>query len=159
LLPLIARLFPGARILFTFRDPRDVVFSCFRRRFAMSQLKYEMLTLDGIAACYAGAMEFADLCRQKLGFEFFNARHESLLANIETETRLVCEYLGIPFDKKMLDFADRARATNIDIPNSADLARGLSRESEGHWRCYAKELVPVMPILAPICARLGYPEN
>ena len=31
--PVIAKLFPNARILFALRDPRDVVLSCFRRRF------------------------------------------------------------------------------------------------------------------------------
>ena len=31
-LPLIAKLFPEARIVFCLRDPRDVVLSCFRRR-------------------------------------------------------------------------------------------------------------------------------
>jgi hypothetical protein len=35
-LPLIAKLFPRAKIIFALRDPRDVVLSCFRRRFAMN---------------------------------------------------------------------------------------------------------------------------
>ncbi len=49
-LPLIARLFPEARILLALRDPRDVVLSCFRRRFRMSAPYYEMLTLETAAA-------------------------------------------------------------------------------------------------------------
>ena len=32
-LPLIARLFPDAKIVIMHRDPRDVVWSCFRRNF------------------------------------------------------------------------------------------------------------------------------
>src|SRR5262249_9794996 len=51
-LPLIARLFPDARILFARRDPRDVVLSCFRRRFKMNAAMYELLTLPGAAALY-----------------------------------------------------------------------------------------------------------
>ncbi len=43
-LPLIARLFPQAKILFARRDPRDVVLSCFRRRFRMNPAMYQMLT-------------------------------------------------------------------------------------------------------------------
>ena len=34
MLPLIARLFPAARIIVMRRDPRDVVWSCFRANFA-----------------------------------------------------------------------------------------------------------------------------
>ena len=44
-LPLIAKLFPEAKILFAQRDPRDVVLSCYRRRFAMSGSAYQLLTL------------------------------------------------------------------------------------------------------------------
>ncbi len=39
-LPLIAKLFPEAKILLALRDPRDVVLSCFRRRFAMNAGMY-----------------------------------------------------------------------------------------------------------------------
>ncbi len=39
--PVIARLFPKAATLFTLRDPRDVVLSCFRGRFQMNPTMYE----------------------------------------------------------------------------------------------------------------------
>lgn len=159
LLPLIARLFPAAKILFVYRDPRDVVLSCFRRRFAMTEQKYEMLTLDGIAACYGSLMGFADFWREKFRLDVFDTRHEAVLADFESETTRICDFLSVTFDPAMKDFASRARSANIDIPNSADLARGLSREGEGHWRNYRNELMPIMPALAPWCARFGYPEN
>src|SRR5207248_557466 len=59
-LPLIARLFPRAKILFACRDPRDVVLSCFRRRFRMNPAMYQMLTLDGAAHFYDAVMDFAE---------------------------------------------------------------------------------------------------
>ena len=43
-LPLIARLFPNAKILFAIRDPRDVVLSGYRRRFAMNPAMFQLLT-------------------------------------------------------------------------------------------------------------------
>jgi tetratricopeptide (TPR) repeat protein len=158
-LPLVAKLFPGAKVLFAYRDPRDVVLSCFRRRFSMSDQKYEMLSLDNIAAYYAGVVSLSDIYREKLGLEFFEARHETLTSEFEAQTKRICEFLGIAWDAAMSDFASRARAFNIDIPNSAQIARGLSRDGEGLWRRYERELAPVLPILAPWCARFGYPEN
>ena len=155
----VPTLFPAAKILFVYRDPRDVVLSCFRRRFAMSRQKYEMLSLDDIAVCYSGVMQLSELYREKFDLDIFDARHERLLADFESETRRICDYLGVAFDAAMMDFATLARGSNIDAPNSAALACGLSRESENHWRHYAKELVPVMPMLAPTCAHFGYPEN
>ena len=58
-LPLIARLFPRAKILFACRDPRDVVLSCFRHRFQMSAPIYEMLSLQGAARYYDAVMALA----------------------------------------------------------------------------------------------------
>ena len=56
-LPLIARLFPNAKILLALRDPRDVVLSCFRRRFAMNAGMYEFTELENTAAYYEAVMD------------------------------------------------------------------------------------------------------
>ena len=60
-LPLIAKLFPDARILFAVRDPRDVVLSCFRRRFQLNAAMYEFLELEGAARYYDAVMALAVL--------------------------------------------------------------------------------------------------
>lgn len=159
LLPLAGKLFPDAIVLFVQRDPRDVVLSCFRRRFAMSAEKFAMLSLEDIANSYASTVALCDVYRNKLGLTFVDARHEALLADPDAETRRLCDALGLAWNESMLNFSGRAAMSNIDIPNSADLARGLLRDGEGHWRHYRSELAPVLPVLAPLCARFGYPEN
>jgi Tfp pilus assembly protein PilF len=158
-LPLVAKLFPDAKVLFAIRDPRDVVFSCFRRRFAMSEEKYEMLSLGATARAYAQTMALGDIYRGLLGLEFVDTKHEALLADFEGETARLCAALGLAPHHAMKDFASRAGAANIDTPNSAALARGLSRDGEGSWRRYAPALQPVLPVLAPWCARFFYPEG
>jgi hypothetical protein len=159
LLPLVAKLFPDAKVLFVPRDPRDVVFSCFRRRFGMSEEKFQMLSLPDVAATYVAVMDLAEIYRGKLALDMLDARHETLISEFEPEARRICDFLDIAWQAEMANFGERARTFNIDIPNSAQLARGLSRESAGRWRHYKKELMPIMPTLAPWCARFGYPEN
>src|SRR5205085_10487267 len=56
-LPLIAKLFPAAKILFALRDPRDVVLSCFRRRFVLNDSNRPLLTLGGAARLYDRVMQ------------------------------------------------------------------------------------------------------
>jgi Flp pilus assembly protein TadD len=158
-LPLIARLFPQAKIVFAMRDPRDVVFSCFRRRFAMNELRYQMLSLEGIAGCYAATMDMAQACREKLPLSFRDVRHERLVDDLADEAAGLCDFLGASFQPSMLDFAERAAARNIDAPEAGMLARGLSRESVGAWRRYAARLAPVMPALEAWRVRFGYPED
>jgi tetratricopeptide (TPR) repeat protein len=158
-LPLIAKLFAGAKILFALRDPRDVVLSCFRRRFAMNAGMYEFTGLESTAAYYGAVMRLMDIYREKLALDLLEARHESLLADFEGEVRRICDFLGLEFKGDMRAFARRARGQNIDTPSSAQLARGLSTEGLDQWRRYASQLGPVLPWLAPFVARFGYPEN
>ena len=82
-LPLIARLFPDARILFAMRDPRDVVLSCFRQRFRMNASMYEFLTLEGAARFYDGVMRLAALYRAKLNLDLHTHRYEDLVEDFE----------------------------------------------------------------------------
>jgi tetratricopeptide (TPR) repeat protein len=159
LLPLVAKLFPQAKVLFIIRDPRDVVLSCFRRRFAMNAEKFDMLALTDIAQIYASTMELGELYRSRLGLNMLEIRYEAITADFETEIRRVCNFLDLKYQPAMADFGARVKTSNIDTPDIAQLARGLSREGEGHWRQYRKELMPILPVLAPWCERFGYPEN
>jgi tetratricopeptide (TPR) repeat protein len=158
-LPLIARLFPKAKILLALRDPRDVVLSCFRRRFAMNAGMFEFTELENTAIYYDAVMKLVEIYRGKLALDVAEARHESLVADFEGEASRLCAFLGLEFDEAMHAFAARASRQNIDTPSSAQVARGLSDAGVAQWRRYAPQLEPVFPALAPFVARLGYPEN
>jgi tetratricopeptide (TPR) repeat protein len=155
-LPLIARLFPRAKILFAIRDPRDVVLSCFRRRFNMNSAMYELLTLRGAAAFYDAVMGFADQVRPLLGLAWHVVRFESLVSDFEQEMRAICEFLNIEGVAGMGDFAVRVQNRERATPSTAQLARGLVRSDVDHWRHYSAPLRPIQPALNPWVERLGY---
>jgi tetratricopeptide (TPR) repeat protein len=155
-LPLIARLFPDARILFARRDPRDVVLSCFRRRFKMNAAMYELLTLAGAAALYDAVMSFASAAEPAFGPAWRVVEYERLVGDFAAETRAICEFLGLEWIAGLEDFGQRAQAREHATPSTAQLARGLDRGSIGHWHRYAGALAPVLPVLSPWAARFGY---
>ncbi|HWX89173.1 MAG TPA: sulfotransferase [Rhizomicrobium sp.] len=157
-LPLIAKLFPQAKILLALRDPRDVVLSCFRRRFAMNAGMLEFTALGTSVAYYVAVMTLIQVYRETLALDLFEARHESLIADFEGETQRLCDFIGLDYRQEMRGFAGRARAQNIDTPSSAQVARGLSDSGMAQWRRYLPQLQPVLPMLAPYVARFGYPE-
>ncbi|MEA3109597.1 MAG: hypothetical protein QOI88_4202 [Gammaproteobacteria bacterium] len=157
-LPLIARLFPGAKVLFALRDPRDVVFSCFRRRFKMNHAMYELLTLRGAAEFYAAVMEFAHRIRPLAGLDWRDVRYETLVADFAGETRAICGFLGLDWTAGMVDFASRVQLREHATPSTAQLARGLDKSSMDQWQHYAAQLQPTFPVLRPWVERLGYPE-
>ncbi|HEX4179675.1 MAG TPA: sulfotransferase [Caulobacteraceae bacterium] len=157
-LGLIFKLFPGAKILFALRDPRDVVLSCFRRSFQVNAGMYQFLTLDGAARFYDAVMRLAEVYRGKLPLDLHVVRYENLVADFEGEARAVCAFLGVGWTEKLHDFAAVARERRIRTPSAAQVRGGLY-SGEGQWRRYAKHLEPVMPILAPWIERFGYASD
>ena len=155
-LPLVTKLFPNARVLFARRDPRDVVLSCFRRRFGMNPSMYQLLTLEGAAAYYDAVMRLSEVYRGLLPVPQHLVRYESLVEDFEETARGACEFLGLNWDQGMMDFAAKARTRGISTPSAAQVARGLNREGQGAWRRYREQMAPVMPIVDPWVQRFGY---
>ncbi len=156
-LPLIARLFPRAKILFACRDPRDVVLSCFRRRFKMNPAMYQMLTLEGAAQFYDAVMDFAELARPLLGLPWHEVRYERLMADFAGQTHAICQFLGIEWMDDMQTFAARVQSRERATPSTAQLARGLDASGIGQWQHYRALLEPVQPVLARWVERFGAP--
>lgn len=155
-LPLISKLFPEAKVLFALRDPRDVVFSCFRRHFEVNSTMYEFLDLVDGARFYASVMNVGALCRVKLPLTLLDHRYEDMVADFEGRMRAVCDFLGMEWTGAMRDFSEKAREETIRSPSAAQVRRPLYREGVGQWRRYAKEFAPALPILAPWVKHFGY---
>lgn len=155
-LPLIARLFPQAKILFACRDPRDVVLSCFRHRFQMSAPIFELLSLEGAARYYDAVMALAVCLTSALKLNMCLVRHEDVVTEFAREMKRVCAYLNLEWVPAMGDFALRTQSRPVLTPSTAQLVRGLNTEGLGQWRRYRDELEPVLPILEPWVKRFYY---
>jgi Flp pilus assembly protein TadD len=158
-LPLIAKLFPDARIILALRDPRDVVLSCFRRHFEINAAMYELLTLEGAASTYAAVMALAEIMRARLPLAVHEHRYEHLIDDFEGSVNDVCRFIGVSFRKEMLEFHRTAKTQDIRSPSAPQVRRSLYRDSVAQWRRYAAQLEPVRPILAPWIERFGYPAE
>ena len=155
-LPLIARLFPGAKILFSCRDPRDLVLSCFSHRFAMSAPAYELLTLEGAARYYVAVTQLFIRLTQLLSLDVCLVRHEDMVSGFAREMVRQCEFLGLDWHPAMADFALRAGTREGGLSAVAQLVRGLGTEGIGRWRRYHRQLEPVAALLEPWVKRFYY---
>ncbi len=155
-LPLIARLFPRAKILFACRDPRDVVLSCFRRRFKMNPAMYELLSLTGAARFYDAVMNFAAKFEPLAGLPWRRVRYETLVTSFDAEMRGICDFIGLEWAQSMGDFAARVQAREYATPSTAQLSRGLESSSIDQWRRYATHLQPILPMLELWVKHFGY---
>ena len=155
-LPLIARLFPNAKILFACRDPRDIVLSCFRHRFQMSAPIYELLSIDGAARYYDAVMQLAVRLTGALTLDTCLVRHEDLVTEFAREMKRICTYLNLDWAPAMGDFALRTKNRAVLTPSTAQLVRGLSTEGLGQWRRYRAQLASVLGMLDPWVKRFYY---
>jgi tetratricopeptide (TPR) repeat protein len=157
-LPVISKLFPGAKILFAVRDPRDVVLSCYRRRFQINKAMFEFLTLDGAADFYDAVFDLAAVARAKLPLDIREVRHEAIVANFDTEVAELLAFVGAGWSPEVRTFSDRV-AGRPRTPSYPQLARGLNADGVGQWRRYSRQIAPILPRLAPWVERLGYPAD
>jgi tetratricopeptide (TPR) repeat protein len=126
-LPLIARLFPEARVLLARRDPRDAVLGAYRERFEMSAPAYQLLTIDGAASLFAATMDMVQATEKAFGLFVQSCAVDKLAADPEAEMRAICALL--------------------DMKWSPELADRVATLASGKWRDYAAEMAGVLPML------------
>lgn len=155
-LPLIARVFPDAKIIFALRDPRDVILSCFQQRFGMNAAMAQFLDLGNAAAYYDQVMSLMEACRARLSTKVHQVRYEDVVANLEQEARALTAFLDLPFEPAMLGYRETAIGRDINTPSARQVIEPLYNRSIGRWRRYAADMAPVLPGLNAWASRYGY---
>jgi tetratricopeptide (TPR) repeat protein len=154
-LPIVARLFPEARILIMRRDPRDVVLSCFGLNFMPSAATYAFSDLEETARHYDALMRLTELCRERLPLAFHEVRYDRLVADFETTVRAMADFVGLEWTEAFHAFDRTARTRGVRTASATQVRRGLY-DGGGRWRRYEEQLAPVLPILAPWVDRFGF---
>jgi tetratricopeptide (TPR) repeat protein len=155
-LPLIAKLFPDAKIIFAVRDPRDVVLSCYRRHFEINAAMFEFLTLEDAVDLYTSVMRLGTVAREKMPLAFHMHRYEDMVANFDKSIADICAFVGVEWSDAMRNFSGNAPGLDIKSPSAAQVRRPLNAESVGLWRRYKSHLSPVLPLLRPWAERFDY---
>ncbi|WP_225207069.1 tetratricopeptide repeat-containing sulfotransferase family protein [Novosphingobium huizhouense] len=154
-LPLIARLFPDAHILLVRRDPRDVVWSCFRTNFALTNAAMDFTTLEGTARHYAALMTLIERARERLPLKLLEVPYHCLVQDFDAQTRAICAFIGQPWSENLRRFDRTAKTRGVATASARQVRRGLF-DGTRQWERHAAFLATVEPILAPWVERLGY---
>lgn len=144
LLGQIFLLFPNARVMVCRRDPRDVCFSCFATNFT-----------DGIhwshtiEDCATRAVQIDDLTRFWLSVvpgRVLEVQYEELVADLETQSRRLIDFLGLEWDPACLEFHKTERP--VVTASFWQVRQPLYDTSVGRWRRYEAHLEPMLKILS-----------
>jgi tetratricopeptide (TPR) repeat protein len=137
----IAVLFPKACIIVCQRDPRDVALSCFFQLFRDDP----MVWTDDLADCGFRIREtdrLMDHWRKVLPIPILEIQYETLVGNLEAESRRLIDFLGLDWDPACLDFHETDRT--VMTASHWQVRQPLYTSSSGRWRHYRHHLGPLL---------------
>jgi tetratricopeptide (TPR) repeat protein len=108
--PMINRIFPGAKIIHLVRDPMDNCLSNYQHVYARPHpYTYDLYALGRYHKDYQRVMQ---AWRELESVEFMDLEYETLVAEPEAQTKRICEHLGRPWSEAMLNFHESSRSVN-----------------------------------------------
>lgn len=157
-LPMIARLFPNAKIILALRHPCDVMLSNYMQTFRSPAYIKLCETIESTAVGYARTFAFWLDQASVLTPDVLELRHEDTVDDIDAQSRRIADFLGIEWDRCMVDFHDHARERGfIATPSYHQVVEPLNRKGVGRWERYREYLQPAIPHLQPYLDRWNYP--
>ena len=129
----LLRLAPGAKLIHVYRDPRDVVASLMRQRWAPDRA-------DQAAIWYRDLMRrWLEIRPRLAGDRVLEIRLEDLIARTGEITRRVCEFADLPYDPHLVD-------TDLSRGNVGRWQRDLS---DADARTVDQILQPLIAVFGP----------
>jgi len=156
-LPMIARLFPEARIILCLRHPCDVLLSCYMQPFRSPAFMVLCSSLKRLAEGYVQAFDHWYRHVEVFTPRVLEWRYESVVSRFDDHVARLGQFLDVTDATPMAHFAEHARAKGfISTPSYAQVTQGIHRKAVNRWHAYREHFEPVLPILRPIMERLGY---
>jgi tetratricopeptide (TPR) repeat protein len=141
---------PQARIIHVRRDPMDVAWSCFRRRFHEGlDWSYHF---DSIAAFLRVYEETTAYWKQALPGRILTVEFERLVSDPESETERIFEFAGLERPADWRSFHQKRGV--VLTASQLQVRRPLNADGVGAWRRYEKHLGPLKDALGR-CGLLG----
>jgi tetratricopeptide (TPR) repeat protein len=149
-LGLIAQLYPRARVILCTRDARDVAMSCYFQLFAegLHPFSYDL------AGCGRRTAEVNRLIahwRRTLPLRWHEVNYETLVGDLEGESRRLLAFLGVPWEPGCLEFHRTERT--VTTMSQWQVRQPIYDRSVGRWRHYQSHLWPLFEALESVDSR------
>tara|TARA_R110002020_G_scaffold83397_1_gene206827 strand:- start:223538 stop:225133 length:1596 start_codon:yes stop_codon:yes gene_type:complete len=144
---VILAALPNARVICLRRHPADTVLSNYRQMFATSFSYYNYaFSLEDTARYYVGFDRMMTAFARALPADrFCEVHYENVVADIETETRRLLDFCGLPFEAACLAFHENAAP--VATASSAQVRQPLYTGSLARWKRYEAGLADALDIL------------
>ena len=140
---LIHRMFPQARFLYCIRHPLDTILSCFIQDFQAGLIFAS--NLEHITRVYIGHARLMQHWMTCLPGQIHTVSYEKYVANQETETRAIADFLCLDFEQGMMTPHLQKRA--VVTASNLQVRKAVYSSSIGRWKNYQSHLTPVIASL------------
>jgi hypothetical protein len=142
-LGFIAKGYPHARIVHLRRHPLDACFAMYKQVFTWAY-KYSY-TLNDLGRYYVAYDRLLEHWRETLGDRLIEVEYESLVADLEPQTRALLDKLGLPFEQACLDFHKNITASTT--ASSVQVREKAHTRSVNRWKNFERHLKPLKDYL------------
>ena len=144
----IMRILPNARFIDIRRPAMDCCFSNFTQSFSAAHAS--SFDLEDIAQCYTDYVRLMDHFDTVGPGMVHHVSYAQLIADAESQLQPILQYLGLPWDPRMLDFHKLDRV--VRTPSSEQVRRPLNRDGVDIWQPYSEWLGPLRAALGPLAS-------
>jgi tetratricopeptide (TPR) repeat protein len=141
-LGLIATLFPEARVVFCHREPRDGALSCFVQAFSKRQPWAS--DLADCARRWHETERLSRLWRDRLPLRMLDIQYETLVGDLEGQSRRLIDFLGLDWDPACLRYHETERA--VKTASTWQVRQPIYTSSIGRWRNYERHIGPMLEV-------------
>lgn len=157
---LIWRVFPNAKFILAVRHPCDVCLSSFMQNFLINEAMAGFFTLESEARIYSEVMQTWQDAVRLLPLDYHQVRYEDLVADFETETRAMLDFLGVGWSESVMSHTEHAiRRGTINTPSYHQVTQPIYQHAKYRWKRYTSQFEAILPVLEPFIDYFGYAEE
>ena len=114
-------------------------------------------SLESTTALYARMMSTWQAHSHVSPLPIHVLRYEDLVDDMPARMRELLEFLQLPWNDTVLQYADRAKQRGrISTPSYSQVVEPIYRKAVDRWRNYEQHLKPYLPVLTPFIDKFGY---
>jgi tetratricopeptide (TPR) repeat protein len=142
-LGFIAKAWPDAGMIYLRRNPMDTCFAMYKQVFTWAY-KFSY-SLELLGRYYVAHDQLLKHWRKLLGGRLIEIQYESLVADQESQTRMLLERLGLAFESACLEFEKNETASAT--ASSVQVREKIHARSVDRWKHFEQELRPLKEFL------------
>lgn len=151
-LGMIALIFPASPIIHLIRHPLDVVLSTYFTDLTHGDnCSYQ---LETTATHYMLIKDLVDQYKRSFKLNYHTIKYEDLVTDPEHQIQALLTWIDLPWENDCLNFYQNSR--HARTASYAQVSEKLYADSIYRYRNFLEELKPVISILEPAIAELGY---